>query len=73
VIKIQATMDVSNLAKLFEALFSCFVIIILGYSAGRLNIITHTQSQGVGNFVGKFDQKKKSWLCCCLLFCWSYK
>ncbi|KAL0963852.1 hypothetical protein UPYG_G00314390 [Umbra pygmaea] len=40
--------------KLFPALLKCFGIILCGYIAGRMNIITSTQGKGLGNFVSKF-------------------
>uniref|UniRef100_A0A4W5L1J8 G protein-coupled receptor 155 n=1 Tax=Hucho hucho TaxID=62062 RepID=A0A4W5L1J8_9TELE len=43
-----------SIDKLFPALLECFGIILCGYIAGRANIITSTQSKGLGNFVSKF-------------------
>uniref|UniRef100_A0A1A8S5X1 G protein-coupled receptor 155a n=1 Tax=Nothobranchius rachovii TaxID=451742 RepID=A0A1A8S5X1_9TELE len=43
-----------SIDKLLPALLECFGIILCGYIAGRTNIITHTQSKGLGNFVSKF-------------------
>ncbi|KAL2081601.1 hypothetical protein ACEWY4_023454 [Coilia grayii] len=43
-----------SIDKLLPALLECFGIILCGYIAGRANIITPTQSKGLGNFVSKF-------------------
>uniref|UniRef100_A0A8B9KNZ6 G protein-coupled receptor 155 n=1 Tax=Astyanax mexicanus TaxID=7994 RepID=A0A8B9KNZ6_ASTMX len=43
-----------SIDKLFPALLECFGIILCGYAAGRMNIITSTQAKGLGNFVSKF-------------------
>nr|CAB3250704.1 integral membrane protein GPR155 [Phallusia mammillata] len=48
-------MIASHLTNLFNAIFNCFMIIICGYAAGRLSIITPQQGQGIGNFVGTFS------------------
>ncbi|XP_051998292.1 integral membrane protein GPR155 [Xyrauchen texanus] len=45
---------IMSIDKLFPALLECFGIILCGYVAGRANIITATQSKGLGNFVSKF-------------------
>ncbi|CAK1556192.1 unnamed protein product [Leptosia nina] len=39
---------------LYPALFQCFTIIVCGYIAGRLNIVSKTESKGIGTFVGTF-------------------
>ncbi|XP_044282905.1 integral membrane protein GPR155 isoform X2 [Varanus komodoensis] len=43
-----------SISKLFPALLQCFGIILCGYIAGRVNIITSTQAKGLGNFVSRF-------------------
>ncbi|XP_060635313.2 lysosomal cholesterol signaling protein isoform X1 [Anolis sagrei] len=43
-----------SINKLFPALLQCFGIILCGYIAGRVNIITSTQAKGLGNFVSRF-------------------
>ncbi|XP_061464434.1 lysosomal cholesterol signaling protein isoform X2 [Rhineura floridana] len=43
-----------SISKLFPALLQCFGIILCGYIAGRVNIITSTQAKGLGNFVSCF-------------------
>lgn len=43
-----------SIDKLLPALLECFGIILCGYVAGRVNIITPTQAKGLGNFVSKF-------------------
>ncbi|CAK8697984.1 lysosomal cholesterol signaling protein-like isoform X2 [Clavelina lepadiformis] len=43
-----------DFSGLFTALFSCFLIIILGYITGRLKLITPSQNNGIGNFIAKF-------------------
>ncbi|TRY85335.1 hypothetical protein DNTS_031287 [Danionella cerebrum] len=43
-----------SIDKLLPALLECFGIILCGYIAGRTNIISVTQSKGLGNFVSKF-------------------
>ena len=42
-----------DFSGLFTALFSCFLIIILGYITGKLKLITPSQNNGIGNFIGK--------------------
>lgn len=48
---LHATMSID---KLFPALVECFGIILCGYIAGRTNIVTGSQAEGLGNFVSKF-------------------
>uniref|UniRef100_A0A8C8R5A8 G protein-coupled receptor 155 n=1 Tax=Pelusios castaneus TaxID=367368 RepID=A0A8C8R5A8_9SAUR len=43
-----------SISKLFPALLQCFGIILCGYIAGRVNIITSSQAKGLGNFVSRF-------------------
>ncbi|XP_068101571.1 lysosomal cholesterol signaling protein isoform X2 [Hyperolius riggenbachi] len=43
-----------SINRLFPALLECFGIIMCGYIAGRANIITPTQSKGLGNYVSRF-------------------
>ncbi|XP_060802444.1 lysosomal cholesterol signaling protein [Amyelois transitella] len=40
--------------NLYPALFQCFTIILCGYIAGRLNIVSSTESKGIATFVGTF-------------------
>ncbi|XP_034549883.1 integral membrane protein GPR155-like [Notolabrus celidotus] len=40
--------------RLFPAIVECFGIIVCGYVAGRVNIITPTQAKGLGSFVSTF-------------------
>ncbi|XP_053606460.1 lysosomal cholesterol signaling protein isoform X2 [Plodia interpunctella] len=40
--------------NLYPALFQCFTIIVCGYIAGRLNIVSSTESKGIATFVGTF-------------------
>lgn len=49
-------MDASGVAidNLYPALVQCFAIILCGYFAGRLNLISETESKGINTFVGKF-------------------
>ncbi|XP_055627992.1 integral membrane protein GPR155 [Toxorhynchites rutilus septentrionalis] len=47
----QATISMDNL---YPALVQCFAIIICGYLAGRLNVITNTEAKGLNTFVGTF-------------------
>ncbi|XP_028846751.1 integral membrane protein GPR155 isoform X2 [Denticeps clupeoides] len=46
--------DTMSIDRLLPAQLECFGIILLGYVAGRANIITATQAKGLGNFVSKF-------------------
>ncbi|XP_046388292.1 integral membrane protein GPR155 [Ischnura elegans] len=46
----EAVMD-----NLYPALLECFAIIICGYLAGRLNIISQTETKGLNTFVGTFS------------------
>ncbi|XP_046968651.1 integral membrane protein GPR155 isoform X3 [Vanessa cardui] len=39
---------------LYPALFQCFTIIICGYIAGRLNVVSKSESKGIATFVGTF-------------------
>lgn len=41
--------------KLYPALTQCFVIIICGYCAGRMNLISETEAKGINTFVGTFS------------------
>ncbi|KAK2492628.1 hypothetical protein MC885_019149 [Smutsia gigantea] len=43
-----------SITRLFPALLECFGIVLCGYIAGRANVITSTQSKGLGNFVSRF-------------------
>uniref|UniRef100_A0A8D8N5X4 Integral membrane protein GPR155 n=1 Tax=Culex pipiens TaxID=7175 RepID=A0A8D8N5X4_CULPI len=43
-----------SMDNLYPALIQCFAIIICGYLAGRLNIITNTEAKGLNTFVGTF-------------------
>ncbi|XP_069081477.1 lysosomal cholesterol signaling protein isoform X3 [Pleurodeles waltl] len=43
-----------SINRLFPALLECFGIILCGYIAGRVNVITATQSKGLGNYVSRF-------------------
>ncbi|XP_078537666.1 lysosomal cholesterol signaling protein isoform X1 [Lissotriton helveticus] len=43
-----------SINRLFPALLECFGIILCGYIAGRLNVISATQSKGLGNYVSRF-------------------
>ncbi|CAH0729667.1 unnamed protein product, partial [Brenthis ino] len=54
-------MDPSNIIvndtvsdHLYPALFQCFTIIICGYVAGRLNVVSKSESKGISTFVGTF-------------------
>uniref|UniRef100_A0A8D0DXJ1 G protein-coupled receptor 155 n=1 Tax=Salvator merianae TaxID=96440 RepID=A0A8D0DXJ1_SALMN len=49
-----STSPTMSIGKLFPALLQCFGIILCGYIAGRVNIITSTQAKGLGNFVSRF-------------------
>ncbi|XP_013172456.1 PREDICTED: integral membrane protein GPR155 isoform X2 [Papilio xuthus] len=40
--------------RLYPALFQCFTVIISGYIAGRLNVVTKAESKGIATFVGTF-------------------
>lgn len=43
-----------SINRLFPALLECFGIILCGYIAGRVHVITATQSKGLGNYVSRF-------------------
>lgn len=49
----NSTNDVS-LDKLYPAIVQCFIIILLGYVAGRTNILSSSQGRGIGTFVSTF-------------------
>ncbi|XP_072947247.1 lysosomal cholesterol signaling protein isoform X2 [Epargyreus clarus] len=40
--------------QLYPALFQCFAIIVCGYLAGRLNVVTQSESKGLATYVGTF-------------------
>lgn len=40
--------------NLYPAIVQCFAIILCGYIAGRMNLITSSQGKGIGTFVSKF-------------------
>lgn len=40
--------------NLYPALIECFAVILCGYVAGRLNIISATEAKGLNTFVGTF-------------------
>ncbi|CAK1586256.1 unnamed protein product [Parnassius mnemosyne] len=40
--------------RLYPALFQCFTIILSGYIAGRLNVVSKSESKGIATFVGTF-------------------
>ncbi|XP_049873990.1 integral membrane protein GPR155 [Pectinophora gossypiella] len=40
--------------NLYPALFQCFAIIICGYIAGRMNVVSPSESKGIATFVGTF-------------------
>ncbi|XP_076059011.1 integral membrane protein GPR155 homolog anchor isoform X2 [Oratosquilla oratoria] len=42
-------------SNLYPAVIECFVIILCGYMAGRCNLISQTESKGLGTFVGTFS------------------
>ncbi|XP_046463583.1 integral membrane protein GPR155-like isoform X1 [Daphnia pulex] len=41
--------------NLYPALIECFAVILCGYVAGRLNIISATEAKGLNTFVGTFS------------------
>ncbi|XP_053662754.1 integral membrane protein GPR155 [Anopheles marshallii] len=43
-----------SMDNLYPALIQCFAIIICGYLAGRLNIISNFEAKGLNTFVGTF-------------------
>ncbi|XP_018569986.1 integral membrane protein GPR155 [Anoplophora glabripennis] len=45
----------ASMENLYPALAQCFVIIICGYSAGRMNLISETEAKGINTFVGTFS------------------
>ena len=40
--------------NLYPAIVQCFSVILLGYVAGRLNVVSATQAKGLGTFVSHF-------------------
>ncbi|XP_028038980.1 integral membrane protein GPR155 isoform X1 [Bombyx mandarina] len=52
--QIQLNLGDTTTDNLYPALFQCFTIIICGYVAGRLNIVSSAESKGIGTFVGTF-------------------
>ncbi|XP_054266157.1 integral membrane protein GPR155 isoform X2 [Macrosteles quadrilineatus] len=45
----------TTLDKLYPALTQCFAVIISGYFAGRIGVVTEEQSSGLNTFVGTFS------------------
>ncbi|CAG9862622.1 unnamed protein product [Phyllotreta striolata] len=45
----------TSFENLYPALTQCFVIIICGYCAGRLNWISETEAKGINTFIGTFS------------------
>lgn len=41
--------------NLYPALMQCFAIILCGYAAGRMNLISETEAKGMNTFVGTFS------------------
>ncbi|XP_017760807.1 PREDICTED: integral membrane protein GPR155 [Eufriesea mexicana] len=50
----MSTMKVEPMDNLYLALIQCFAIILCGYIAGRFDIITKTEANGLNTFVGTF-------------------
>ncbi|GAB6023980.1 hypothetical protein CHUAL_008706 [Chamberlinius hualienensis] len=44
-----------NFDNLYPAIVECFVIILSGYVAGRMNLISPSESKGINTFVGHFS------------------
>ncbi|CAK9799087.1 Integral membrane protein GPR155 [Anthophora quadrimaculata] len=49
-----STMEVEPMDNLYLALTQCFAIILCGYIAGRFDIITRNEANGLNTFVGTF-------------------
>ncbi|XP_043252553.1 integral membrane protein GPR155 [Colletes gigas] len=47
-------METQPMDNLYLALIQCFAIILCGYIAGRFNVITKTEANGLNTFVGTF-------------------
>ncbi|XP_063930387.1 lysosomal cholesterol signaling protein [Zophobas morio] len=45
----------ASIENLYPALTKCFAIIICGYFAGRMNLISETEAKGINTFVGTFS------------------
>lgn len=43
-----------SIDNLYPAIVQCFAIILFGYMAGRMNIVSTSQGKGIGTFVSKF-------------------
>uniref|UniRef100_A0AAR5Q468 DEP domain-containing protein n=1 Tax=Dendroctonus ponderosae TaxID=77166 RepID=A0AAR5Q468_DENPD len=41
--------------NLYPALLQCFAVILCGYAAGRMNLISETEGKGMSTFVGTFS------------------
>ncbi|PNF32094.1 Integral membrane protein GPR155 [Cryptotermes secundus] len=41
--------------NLYPALLECFAVILCGYVAGRMNLISQTETKGLSTFVGSFS------------------
>ncbi|CAH1994416.1 unnamed protein product [Acanthoscelides obtectus] len=45
----------ASIDNLYPALTQCFFIIICGYFAGRVNLISETEAKGINTFIGTFS------------------
>lgn len=43
-----------SIDNLYPAIVQCFAIILFGYMAGRMNVVSTSQGKGIGTFVSKF-------------------
>ncbi|EFA13400.1 lysosomal cholesterol signaling protein isoform X2 [Tribolium castaneum] len=56
-LNVTAAPDTSGatIENLYPALTECFAIILCGYAAGRMNMISETEAKGINTFVGTFS------------------
>lgn len=53
-LQMEAESPDGDLSNLYPALIECFGIILLGYVAGKFNLVSDTESRGLATFVGTF-------------------
>ncbi|XP_074030113.1 integral membrane protein GPR155 homolog anchor isoform X2 [Leptinotarsa decemlineata] len=51
----SGNIEASTIDNIYPALTQCFAIIICGYFAGRMNLISETEAKGISIFVGTFS------------------
>ncbi|XP_065582586.1 lysosomal cholesterol signaling protein-like isoform X2 [Artemia franciscana] len=50
----DANLSDVELDKLYPAIIECFIVILLGFIAGKMNVFSDTESRGISTFCGNF-------------------